>query len=937
MFAMKLSKTKILNIACCISLGFIAQVLSLSISAQCLTHQQFWDSTIAIENSPNNIDRKLKTLFQLKEQYRHCKMEQDSVFARMLHRIGAFQYQQGQYADAIQNTKAAVSINTSGKVGACYWYAGVSYYNLGLCYNQLSIYNEVFKYLDSLDLIYKNFPQLEKFVVTSKLIKGRAYYKNGDFEKDIEELTVGFQLASKLNDTPKIIMAMLGLSEAHEMQKKIDKAIYHVDTSIYLLQTSKSVDYESWANAYRYRANILADQNNCRDAINLFNKCIFFRKKINTVHSIAQDYNDAGYLLMYKCNNLTQAKKYFDTAYLLAMKSNDNGVAAFASNNMAQINFQNGDYFNTLKLYQQALQLLAPHSLMKDVFNNPSYKDLIIVENKSFLEIVLDNKSKNFLYLYKQTNKPEYLHASISTALLADSVITDMRHGQLAEQSKLYWSKDTRDFFTRTIEACYLSNNPQLAFYFMEKSRAVLLNDKLNELGAASKLPPAESAKEEKLQINIVEQQQKLSSLNEGSPEYSNQQVKFLNAKDDYEHYIKSLEQKYPNYYQYKYADEVPSLKTLQEYLSKNNESFVHYFTGDTITYILAITASNAKFIRLSKNEFDNTQLIKFLQYCSDKNFLNNHYDLFASLSNAIYKNLFLPLQLPKGHAIICLDNFVIPFEALCTDVAGKHFLLNDYSFSYVYAARNLLAYPDVAGNASGNFLGIAPVSFSSYMNEADLLNSSDAINVCAKYYSASHVLTGKDANKKNFFAFMRGYSIVNIFSHAVADSTETEPKLFLQDSVIHLSELQLIQRPATALVVLSACETNMGKNATGEGIYSLARGFTAAGIPSVAATLWNADDQSIYTITKSFNYNLSKGMNKDDALRQAKLDYIKNNHDEKLLPYYWGNMIIIGNTEPVRLSVKHNRWWVWIAGFLIIIAGIIFKKLNATIPTAKE
>src|SRR5690348_15268797 len=109
MFAMKLSKTKILNIACCISLGFIAQVLSLSISAQCLTHQQFWDSTIAIENSPNNIDRKLKTLFQLKEQYRHCKMEQDSVFARMLHRIGAFQYQQGQYADAIQNTKAAVS------------------------------------------------------------------------------------------------------------------------------------------------------------------------------------------------------------------------------------------------------------------------------------------------------------------------------------------------------------------------------------------------------------------------------------------------------------------------------------------------------------------------------------------------------------------------------------------------------------------------------------------------------------------------------------------------------------------------------------------------------------------------------------------------------------------------------------------------------------
>ena len=50
-------------------------------------------------------------------------------------------------------------------------------------------------------------------------------------------------------------------------------------------------------------------------------------------------------------------------------------------------------------------------------------------------------------------------------------------------------------------------------------------------------------------------------------------------------------------------------LKDLQQYLAKNNQSFVHYFFGDTVTYILGITATNTKFIRLSQKEFNKEQL----------------------------------------------------------------------------------------------------------------------------------------------------------------------------------------------------------------------------------------------------------------------------------------------------------------------------------------
>src|SRR5205809_3209004 len=279
---------------------------------------------------------------------------------------------------------------------------------------------------------------------------------------------------------------------------------------------------------------------------------------------------------------------------------------------------------------------------------------------------------------------------------------TQIQHEQLGEQSKLYWRDKTRDLYSIALEACYLSGDSKLAFFFMEKSRAVLLNDKLNEIGASAHLSAADVTKQKKYQIKIVELEQKLSAVSDSSKEYQIIQLQLLDAKNNFEQYIKSLEQKYPAYYQYKYADEVPSLKNLQGFLAKNEQSFVHYFIGDTITYILSITATTTKLIRLSQKDFNKNELAQFLQLCANKEALNNNYNSFAGLSNSIYKNIFQPLQLPKGRIIICADNIVIPFEALCSDKTGKHFLLNDYSFSYVYSARFLMKQfnsATVAGN----------------------------------------------------------------------------------------------------------------------------------------------------------------------------------------------------------------------------------------------
>src|SRR5438046_1515818 len=109
--------------------------------------------------------------------------------------------------------------------------------------------------------------------------------------------------------------------------------------------------------------------------------------------------------------------------------------------------------------------------------------------------------------------------------------------------------------------------------------------------------------------MNIIAQQKRLYELSKISPEYDAGLSKLAGLQEDFEHYIKSLEEKYPVYYQSKYADNVPSLTDLQQFLAVTKQSFVHYFIADTVTYILGITANNTTLIKLSKDEFDAKQL----------------------------------------------------------------------------------------------------------------------------------------------------------------------------------------------------------------------------------------------------------------------------------------------------------------------------------------
>ena len=107
------------------------------------------------------------------------------------------------------------------------------------------------------------------------------------------------------------------------------------------------------------------------------------------------------------------------------------------------------------------------------------------------------------------------------------------------------------------------------------------------------------------------------------------------------------------------------------------------------------------------------------------------------------------------------------------------------------------------------------------------------------------------------------------------------------QNGYLLAPEIYNLKLPATELVVLSACQTGLGKEIRGEGIVGLTRGFMYAGSPRVVVSLWNVNDRATADLMKTFyEAMLAKGQRPAAALRAAQLELLKQKQWQA--PYFW-------------------------------------------------
>jgi CHAT domain-containing protein len=394
------------------------------------------------------------------------------------------------------------------------------------------------------------------------------------------------------------------------------------------------------------------------------------------------------------------------------------------------------------------------------------------------------------------------------------------------------------------------------------------------------------------------------------------------------------------------------SINALQAIL-KPTDSFISYFSTEAMIYRFSVRQKSLEVdsIIISSELYE--QINQFKTELS-----TNHFEIapqaafhnYTQTAYLLFRQL-LGLQEIKGldKLIISPDHSLwqIPFEALLTtqtetsnisySLSNLPYLIRQAAVSYANSASLYLHHHNSKHTASRlrTIATYAPVfsetthSLSRASCEAEQLaglqyNRWEAEQIAD--IMSGDVFVAQQANKANFMEAAQNYKMLHLATHACLDDEDPMGnKIFFSDDALDVADLYDLDIQAE-MIVLSACETGLGTVHRGEGVMSLARGFSQANCPSVIMSLWNIADDASAELMVPFYQALKSGYDKSQALRQAKLEFLEHQDKIKEHPYYWAGFVHIGLESAVQNN--ENRKWIWF-GILGILAFFVIFGLK--------
>lgn len=297
----------------------------------------------------------------------------------------------------------------------------------------------------------------------------------------------------------------------------------------------------------------------------------------------------------------------------------------------------------------------------------------------------------------------------------------------------------------------------------------------------------------------------------------------------------------------------------------------------------------------------------------------------YTAFSKDLYQKLLSPFPFEKGKRLqIIPDDFLylLPFEVLSPN--GGDFLIQETPIAYQHSFKLLNYSNPIESRFNPDFLiGFAP-SYEGTQFSAIQNNLKETERIVA--FHSGEAKVGQEASKRNFVASLANYRV-----HHLAMHTEQQESNFDQSALVFanaerlkLDELYKMNFPSE-LVVLSACNTGVGQLQPGEGLSSLSRALTFAGVKSSVYSLWEVPDKETAELMIFFYEEIKNGLPKDQALAQAKRRFLEEN-PLKSHPIFWAGFVINGQLDPIQTSVFPT--WLGFLG-LLLVGGLTFFFWN--------
>lgn len=256
-----------------------------------------------------------------------------------------------------------------------------------------------------------------------------------------------------------------------------------------------------------------------------------------------------------------------------------------------------------------------------------------------------------------------------------------------------------------------------------------------------------------------------------------------------------------------------------------------------------------------------------------------------------------------------------IPLETLL--FPGGRLVLEDASITYLPSASFLLAEKPIHGRRmpwQRQLLAMAnPLLKTGSAGGSELLSGDEqwtslpgaeqeVRSIATTLPGKSDLASGEQAVRTYFLEQAPGYPLIHLATHAVSDNEDggRSRLLFAGDqaaewSYLFRNDITSLKLANAELVTLSACDTGHGRLLRGDGQQTLGTAFLEAGAHATVSTLWRVEDTAAAWLMRFFYQELSAGRTKSDALREAKLRFLRVNSSARH-PAYWAAFVLTGD-----------------------------------------
>lgn len=850
--------------------------------------------------------------------------ETDKTFVDLIYDIGYIYGNLGDYSKAVENYQRSLDLykNIIGEnntdVAQAYNNIAVEYRNLGLHKKELESLlkaKNIWENTNSEDdkhFIYRcygnlfywysyygDFEKAEEYILKKKNLRDSKFSKqrNG-FLRNKEEI-----FEDKLSEWYDLMLH-------YSRKKDTTKTTFYAQNILKVIPSDKKMlDFEVFklSSTLKVYASLLKNKKPL-ESLALLDRAISIQKYYKTKY-----YTDAFAFKLNKIELLVELKKYAEAESVINQLENlSKSYDISARFKLSILKAKTAKALQKNKMAQHyfdgALILLKNSASDLEQTNIKDLKPIISFETiDGFLAM-----GDFYMELYENNAPKINLEKAIHRYLLASKIYNQLYLGQRYNEQLFTVNNSINERLLNS--ASKSSENENLltqVINTIENNSSKLTWSKFvfsSQRQQISHLPEKLISEEENIKSQLNFYQNVIINGEDASEEKRFLwQHKIYELKENLNKIQDSIKQQSNSYYQFNIKDF--NISNFQKML-KPEEAVLKYVLSKQHLYIFLISKERIYLLPpTNKNE-----LVITLKKCLQdlKNRQNDYQNSFKKLKGLLfnktnyqdYKRLTI---VPDGTL------YYLPFEAL---ILEKNMPLISY-------ASSLMLYQEQR-TIPASFGKIKVGAFAVSSTNVRLPKASTEIDNILKIFKGKGF---SNASKAEFIKFANQYDVLHLAMHSNINEANPEYSSLNfygeKENKLLISELYNETFKAS-MIVLSACDTGNGFYENGEGVISLSRAFNYAGIPSTVMSLWKVDDEATAKIMSYFYEYLNNGETKDEALKNAKLLYLKNTNDELLKhPYYWAGFVLTGNTEA--LVETHNYWYYLL--LLPFSALIIFRK----------